>query len=103
MSNLEPLWDPWAETAPLKRWQFGEREFSLGQRVRLAPGGRADIFDMTLAGMTAVIDAIEQDFDDQIHIAVVVDDDPGRDLGEMRQGMGHRFFFKPSELEPLDE
>jgi len=31
---------------------------------------------------------------------VVVEDDPGRDLGEKRQP-GHRFFFAPEELEPL--
>jgi len=31
---------------------------------------------------------------------VVLEDDPGRDLGELRQP-GHRFFFKPSEIELL--
>jgi hypothetical protein len=31
-------------------------------------------------------------------VAVVLDDDPGRDLGEMRMP-GHRFFFKLSEVE----
>jgi hypothetical protein len=30
----------------------------------------------------------------------VVDDDPGRDLGMLRQP-GHRFFFSPSEVEPI--
>jgi hydrogenase maturation protease len=30
----------------------------------------------------------------------VVDDDPGRDLGQRRQP-GHRFFFAPEEVEPL--
>jgi hypothetical protein len=29
-----------------------------------------------------------------------VEDDPGRDLGELRQP-GHRFFFTPAEIEPL--
>jgi hypothetical protein len=29
-----------------------------------------------------------------------VDDDPGRDLGALRQP-GHRFFFRPEEVEPL--
>jgi len=33
---------------------------------------------------------------------VVVEDDPGRDLGERRQP-GHRFFFAPEEVEPLLE
>ena len=35
-----------------------------------------------------------------MHLAVVVEDDPGRDLGERRQP-GHRFFFAPDEVEPL--
>jgi hydrogenase maturation protease len=33
---------------------------------------------------------------------VVLDDDPGRDIGLMRQP-GHRFFFAPSEVEPVAE
>ncbi len=47
-----------------------------------------------------MIEAIEQDYDDKIHFAVVVEDDPGREFGEMRQP-GHRFFFSPEEVEPL--
>jgi hydrogenase maturation protease len=35
-----------------------------------------------------------------LHICVVVDDDPGRDIGLMRQP-GHRFFFAPEEVEPF--
>jgi hypothetical protein len=31
---------------------------------------------------------------------VVVDDDPGRDMGLMRQP-GHRFFFSVEEVEPV--
>jgi hypothetical protein len=31
---------------------------------------------------------------------VVLDDDPGRDLGALRQP-GHRFFFSPEEVVPL--
>jgi hypothetical protein len=30
----------------------------------------------------------------------VLEDDPGREFGEMRQP-GHRFFFSPEEVEPL--
>jgi hypothetical protein len=33
-------------------------------------------------------------------VAVVIDDDPGKDLGLMRQ-TGHRFFFSADELEAL--
>lgn len=76
-------------------------EVKTGDRVRLRPARRADIFDMALAGKTAVIESIEQDYEGKFHICVVADDDPGRDIGMMRQA-GHRFFFFPEEVEPLD-
>ena len=69
-------------------------------RVRLRPRPGADVWDIALAGRTAVIEGIEQDTDGNIQLAVTVDDDPGRDLGERRQ-VGHRFFFAPDEVEPL--
>jgi hypothetical protein len=68
--------------------------------VRLRPRTRADILDMALAGKTATVDSIEQDYDGRAYLAVTVDDDPGRDLGSLRQP-GHRFFFGPEEVEPL--
>ncbi len=55
---------------------------------------------MALAGKIAVIEAIEQDFEDHVQLAVVLDDDPGREFGMMRQP-GHRFFFSPDEIEPV--
>jgi hypothetical protein len=71
-----------------------------GDRVRLWPRGRNDIIDLALRGKTAVIAAIEQDFEDRVHLAVTVDDDPGRDLGQEGKP-GHRFFFRPEEVESL--
>jgi hypothetical protein len=68
--------------------------------VRLHPLGRADILDLALEGKTAAIEAIEQDFEGRVYFAVTVDDDPGRDLGELRQP-GHRFFFGVEEVEAL--
>jgi hydrogenase maturation protease len=47
-----------------------------------------------------VIEAIEQDYEGKVHVCVVLDDDPGRDIGLMRQP-GHRFFFDAEEVEPL--
>ncbi|QXJ26790.1 hydrogenase maturation protease [Actinomadura graeca] len=35
-----------------------------------------------------------------LHLVVAVDDDPGRDLGARNQ-LGHRFFVRPDEVEPL--
>jgi hypothetical protein len=71
-----------------------------GDRVRLWPKKSADIMDMALKGKVAVVEAIECDFEDRLHLAVVLEDDPGRDLGMLRQP-GHRFFFSPEEVEPL--
>jgi hypothetical protein len=75
-------------------------ELRTGDRVRLWPQKNADIMDMALKGKVAILEAIESDFDNQIHLAVVLEDDPGRDLGMLRQP-GHRFFFSPEEVEPL--
>jgi hypothetical protein len=71
-----------------------------GDRVRLWPQKTADIMDLALKGKVAVVETIERDYDDQVHLAVVLEDDPGRDLGMLRQP-GHRFFFSPNEIEPI--
>jgi hypothetical protein len=73
-----------------------------GSRVRLQPRSGADVMDVVLAGMVALVEAIEQDYEGRIHLAVVLEDDPGRDLGLERQP-GHRFFFSPDEVEPLGQ
>jgi len=69
-------------------------------RVRLKPRKGGDVFDLALAGRTAVIEGIEQDMEGNLQLAVAIDDDPGRDLGELRRP-GHRFFFAPGEVEAL--
>jgi hydrogenase maturation protease len=93
-------WNLLEAKSPLDTMRIGEADVKVGDRVRLRPGKRADIFDMALAGKTAVIESVEQDYEGKFHICVVADDDPGRDIGMMRQP-GHRFFFFPEELEPL--
>lgn len=75
-----------------------EATYEVGARVRIHPKGRADGMDMMLKGKTAVIEAVEQDFEDRVYLALVLDDDPGKDLGMMRQP-GHRFFYSPEEVE----
>jgi hypothetical protein len=94
-------WNPLEpETTPVESVTAFGVELRVGDRVRLWPQKRADIFDIALAGKIAIIEAIERDFEDQVHLAVVLEDDPGRDLGMMRQP-GHRFFYSPTEVEPL--
>ena len=71
-------------------------ELRPGDRVRLRPGSGATS-SPGLAGKIATIEAIEQDYEGRFHVAVTLDDDPGRDLGQSRQP-GHRFFFGPEEI-----
>jgi hydrogenase maturation protease len=73
-----------------------------GNRVILRPRPGGDVMDIALAGKAAIIESIEQDYEGNIHVCVVVDEDPGRDIGLMRQP-GHRFFFTPAEIEPLHD
>jgi hypothetical protein len=74
--------------------------FKKGDRVRLQPRRRADIFDLALAGKFATVVSVEQDFEDGVHVCVTVDDDPGKDLG-LEGKPGHRFFFAPEEVEAV--
>lgn len=104
MSDRDPWttldWDPAAPAARESvRWNGGE--LRVGDQVRLAPRGNADIFDIALRGRVATVESIEMDYEDAIHLAVVIDDDPGRELGLLRQP-GHRFFFKLDDIEAVD-
>jgi hypothetical protein len=94
-------WNPFEETAaPPESVRVFGIELRVGDRVRITPKKKADILDMALAGKIAVIEAIEQDFEDHVQLGLVLDDDPGREFGMMRQP-GHRFFFSPDEIEPV--
>lgn len=100
--------DPWADmnldpfgTTPVRESvRCGEVTLRAGSQVRLVPRGRADVFDIALRGRIATIESIQVDFEDKVHLAVTVDDDPGRDLGLLRQP-GHRFFFSLDDVEPV--
>jgi hypothetical protein len=75
-------------------------EFRIGDRVRLHPRKGGDIMDVALAGKIAIIESLEQDYEGKIQVATVLDDDPGKDLGMLRQP-GHRFFFDVEEIEAI--
>jgi hydrogenase maturation protease len=72
----------------------------VGDQVRLRPRSGGDVLDIALAGQIALIEAIEVDFENRVHVAVTLNEDPGRDLGRERMP-GHRFFFSPEEIESL--
>ncbi|MGH3663324.1 MAG: hydrogenase maturation protease [Micromonosporaceae bacterium] len=73
-----------------------------GSRVRLRPRAQGDILDLALDGRVAVVERVEQDDQGKSHLAVTVEDDPGRDLGDARMP-GHRFFFALEDVEPLGD
>jgi hypothetical protein len=93
-------WNPLEEKPRLESVSIFGKECRQGDRVRLWPVKSADIIDMALAGRSAIIESIEQDYDGKVYVAVVIEDDPGKDMGELRQP-GHRFFFTLEEVEPL--
>jgi hypothetical protein len=57
---------------------------------------------LVLKNKIAIVEAIERDFEDRVHVAVTLLDDPGRDLGAAGFP-GHRFYFSQEELEPIGD
>jgi hypothetical protein len=100
--NTDKSWDPMIEQPKLESIRVAGVEFRPGDRVRIWPLGDADILDIALKGKSATIASIEQDLEDQVYFAVTIDDDPGKDLG-VDGKPGHRFFFRPEEVELIDE
>ncbi len=93
-------WNLLEDKTPLDHVEIAGVEVRIGDRVRLHPRSGGDILDIALRGQIATVESMEQDYEGQRHICVVLEEDPGRDLGMMRQP-GHRFFFDPGEIEPL--
>ncbi len=93
-------WQLLEDKSPVESVEIAGVTVRTGDRVRLRPRKGGDVLDIALAGQTAAIEAIEQDYEGKIHVCVVLDDDPGRDMGLLRQP-GHRFFFDVDEVEPL--
>ncbi len=73
-------------------------DFSVGHHVRLNPKTRGDVFDIALRGRLARIERIDRDFENRVHFAVTLVDDPGSDLGAAGFP-GHRFYFSRDEIE----
>jgi hypothetical protein len=74
------------------------RTFARGGHVVLRPGAGHHAQDHLLDGRGATIERIYVDYDDQVHLCVTVDDDPGQDL--MRD-IGRYLYFKPAEVEVI--
>jgi hydrogenase maturation protease len=93
-------WELLEEKTPLDHLEVSGVEVRTGSRVRLRPRPGGDVMDIALSGQTATIECIEQDYEGKQHVCVVLDNDPGKDMGLLRQP-GHRFFFDAEEVEPL--
>ncbi len=96
-SSNEDFFNP---STRLESAMVGGVQVKAGDRVRIRPKKRADVMDMALDGKIAMIEAVEQDVEGGVQLAFVLDEDPGRDLGMMRQP-GHRFFYATDEVEPV--
>ena len=93
-------WQLLEEKTSLDHLEISGVEVRIGSRVRLRPRKGGDVMDIALAGQIATIECIEQDYEGKQHFCVVLDNDPGKDMGLLRQP-GHRFFFDAEEVEPL--
>lgn len=70
----------------------------VGKKVILKPKKGRDAFDVFLKDKIGIVESVETDFEDRVYVAVVLEDDEGKDLG-FEKKIAHRFFFEPSELE----
>jgi hydrogenase maturation protease len=95
-------WQLLEEKSPVDHLEIDGLEVRTGSRVRLHPRPGGDVMDIALAGQIATIECLEQDYEGKRHVCVVLDNDPGKDMGLLRQP-GHRFFFDAEEVEPLSE
>lgn len=91
-------WQLLEDKPSLERIHVGGVEVRAGDRVVLHPRQGGDIMDVALTGKVAIVESIEQDYEGKVQVAVVLEDDPGKDLGLLRQP-GHRFFFGVEEME----
>jgi len=95
-------WSLLEDKTPVESIEIDGVQVRKGDRVRLRPHDGGDILDIALRGQIAIIESIEEDYESAHHVCVVLENDPGRDLGMMRQP-GHRFFFNPTEIERLPD
>jgi hydrogenase maturation protease len=100
----DPMGDPMSTDS--ERTVGGQRTVDVGgvrigrgSRVRLRPGQSADVLDLALTGRTAEVVAVEEDLEGRVQVVVTVEGDEGRDF---QTGLGHRFFFTPGEVEPVE-
>ncbi|WP_431676958.1 hypothetical protein [Kitasatospora sp. KL5] len=99
-----PWWDPGGDPGvdPARdRVVIDGRPVGAGDKVVLRPGRRrTDAQDLFLQGRTALVEAVLQDVDGAVHLAVTVEGDPGADLW---RAQGRFLYFQPDELALAEE
>jgi hypothetical protein len=90
---VDASFDPWSDTV----W-VGAVEVGKGTRVVLHPSRRSDAQDLFIDGSHATVAGVFHDVDDDVHLAVVVDDDPA---AELHQWHGRYLYFGVEEVEVL--
>jgi hydrogenase maturation protease len=101
VTDRPDIWQDLERPGPESVELAGERIVA-GSRVALCPRAGRDVMDAALMGLTAIVEGIDESADGTIHLSVVLEDDPGRALGEDRH-IGHRFFFALDEVAPLGD
>jgi hypothetical protein len=94
--EVDASYSPETDTVDIAGMRIGK-----GSRVVLRPAkGRSDAQDMFLAGRIASVQAILFDADEDPHLAVTLDDDPGADI---QISHGRYRYFRVDEVEPLSD
>ena len=95
----KPWWDPAQDASvdPDTDWvMVGKHRVAKGSRVLLRPSGRADAQDIFLTGRPALVEAVLNDVDGDVHLAVSLTDDPS---SEFQASHGRFRYFRPEEIE----
>ena len=97
-----PWWDPGSDSSVSPETDqvlIAGVPVARGSKVRMRPGiRRADAQDLFLTGREAQVEAILQDVDGQVHVAVTPVADP---MADLQRAQGRFLYFAPDELEPL--
>lgn len=91
---VDEAFDPWTDTVWLGSARVGQ-----GSRVVLRPSRRSDAQDLFVAGRPATVAGVFHDVDDDVYLAVTLDDDPAADV---RQWHGRYLYFLPDEVEVVE-